>query len=188
MKHPFSYTLGIGPYKWVGSYNLGEAISCLNAGNISAYNSSLACAPKVERGIGTCAHCGHAIMMVQIVRTGDGKLYGVGSDCILKVYQNSDIENVSEMERELKRLKREAGQTKRENQRLTIKKECEKLTQENKEKLSKLPHPSESFKNKTAYDYCIYYLSSSHTLNGYKFFKEKILIFLKSSPIKKGGE
>lgn len=42
--------------------------------------------PNLKAGLGTCAHCGHAISIICIVQVGNGDLYGVGSDCIEKTY------------------------------------------------------------------------------------------------------
>src|ERR1700677_1659025 len=83
-EHPFERTLGRGPYRFVCFYDLGAVIGALNAGNVAGYNNGLAMAPKVESGLGTCSHCGHAILNIFVVQTGDGKRYGVGSDCIEK--------------------------------------------------------------------------------------------------------
>jgi hypothetical protein len=77
--HPFERTLGPGPYKLVGFF----ALVLPNEANQGRANFHMA--PKVERGIGTCAHCSHAIINCYIVQTSEGKRYGVGSDCILKV-------------------------------------------------------------------------------------------------------
>jgi len=100
-RHPFSFTLGEGPYKFVGDYDLGRAIAAVNNGTMDTAHA-FADAPKLEAGMGTCAHCGHAILNVMIIRRGDGKLYGVGSDCVRKVAAEGDVSAISDMERKIR--------------------------------------------------------------------------------------
>lgn len=82
--HPFYQTLGPGPYRWVGCYDMVEAMNPNSAANFGNMRGWLADAPKLKAGLGTCAHCGMAIMQVCIVQTGNGDLYGVGCDCVEK--------------------------------------------------------------------------------------------------------
>lgn len=82
--HPFERTLGPGPYRFVAFFDLGAVLGALQAGNINGYNNGLAMAPKVEAGMGTCAHCGHAILSIFVIETGEKRRFGVGSDCIAK--------------------------------------------------------------------------------------------------------
>lgn len=85
--HPFERTLGPGPYRFAGFFDLGACLAALNAGNVEGYNNGLASlnALGLKSGGGTCSHCGMAIINIFIVKTGNGDLYGVGSDCIAKV-------------------------------------------------------------------------------------------------------
>lgn len=82
--HPFYETLGPGPYRFTGCYDMGEAMDSTSAANFGSMRGWLADAPKLKAGLGTCAHCGMAIMLVCIVQVGNGDLYGVGSDCVEK--------------------------------------------------------------------------------------------------------
>jgi hypothetical protein len=85
--HPFYETLGPGPYRFVGCYDLGAAQDPSSAANFGNLRGWLADAPKLKAGLGTCAHCGTAILNICIVRVGNGDLYGVGEDCVEKCSQ-----------------------------------------------------------------------------------------------------
>jgi hypothetical protein len=85
--HPFYETLGPGPYRFVGCYDLGAAQDPTSAANFGNLRGWLADAPKLKAGLGTCAHCGTAILNICIVRVGNGDLYGVGEDCVEKCSQ-----------------------------------------------------------------------------------------------------
>jgi len=85
--HPFYETLGPGPYRFTGCYDLGEAMDPNSAANFGNMTGWAAHAPKLKAGLGTCAHCGMAIMLICIVQVGNGDLYGVGSDCVEKCSQ-----------------------------------------------------------------------------------------------------
>jgi hypothetical protein len=82
--HPFYTTLGEGPYTFQGCYDLGEALNPNSAANFGNQRGWLAGAPRLKAGLGTCAHCGQGISIICIVRTGNGDLYGIGSDCVEK--------------------------------------------------------------------------------------------------------
>lgn len=73
--HPFEATLGPGPYKFVGMVSIQKPSETNPEGNYHTL-------PKIEAGMGTCAHCGQGIMNVYMVRTDANKVYGVGSDCL----------------------------------------------------------------------------------------------------------
>ena len=84
--HPFyAAGFGEGPYYFVGCFDLAEATDSDSAANFGNMRGWLNDAPRLKAGMGTCACCGHAIMQICIVRTGNGDLYGVGSDCIEKL-------------------------------------------------------------------------------------------------------
>lgn len=111
--HPFQNTLGAGPYKYMGSFDLGAAIR--HQQNFGDTAAAFRDAPRLEAGMGTCAHCGNAILNIQIVRRGDGNLYGVGTDCILKLGAGKLVDAVKAQRNGLAREKRAA---KREAARL----------------------------------------------------------------------
>lgn len=85
--HPFERSLGAGPYRLVGFFDLGACIAALNAGNVDGHNNGLARLNSMglKSGGGTCSHCGHAILNIYVVSNGAGERYGVGSDCVAQV-------------------------------------------------------------------------------------------------------
>lgn len=149
-RHPFSYSLGAGPYRYVGFFDLGRAIAAVNNGTMDTAHA-MQDSPRLEAGMGTCAHCGHGILNIFIVRRGDGKLYGVGSDCIMKVSSEGDVSDVSKMEREIRRQ----AKIKRENLEQAKRDSLEADYQEALKVLASKPHPNSYFasKGKTAADY-----------------------------------
>src|SRR5574343_1743482 len=149
-RHPFSFTLGEGPYRFVGTYDMGRAVAAVNNGSKDTA-AAFQDAPRLEAGLGTCAHCGHAILNICIVRRGDGKLYGVGSDCILKVAASGDVSEVSKLERMIRQAKSEKAAARKQAK-------IDALMPDFKDALEVLkdqPHPNEHFasKGKTAADY-----------------------------------
>lgn len=111
--HPFENTIGPGPYKYLGSYDMGAALAHQQSFGDTA--AAFRDAPRLEAGMGTCVHCGHPILNIQIVRRGDGKLYGVGSECINKV---GDGKLISAAKAEKNRIAREKSAAKREANRI----------------------------------------------------------------------
>jgi hypothetical protein len=109
--HPFEASgCGTGPFSFVGiatipSPSLGEA-------NPDAFNNALKALPKLDGGCGTCRHCGMAIMVICIVEDSRGRRFGVGSDCIEKVNDDSlgvpAKIAVQRRRREMARARREA--------------------------------------------------------------------------------
>src|SRR5690348_498740 len=85
--HPFELTLGPGPYRYVGfgKIQVSETFGARYDG------------PEVERGAGTCAHCGMGIMNIYVVETSENKRFGVGSDCIMKA--GMEAKELSKVER-----------------------------------------------------------------------------------------
>lgn len=161
-RHPFSYTIGEGPYKYVGSFDLGRVIGALHSGNVAAYQNGMAAAPRLESGMGTCSHCGHAILNIQIIRRGDGKLYGVGSDCVLKVAAEGDVSAISVMERAI----RDAEKKRRRDKEAAKVADLEPRFQLALSVLSKAPHPNEYFakQGKTLADYYRYISKNSRNM------------------------
>lgn len=111
--HPFQNTIGPGPYRFVGTYDMGAALAHQQSFGDTA--AAFRDAPRLEAGMGTCAHCGQAILNICIVRRGDGKLYGVGTDCIMKT---DDGKLVDAVKLEKNRIAREKRAAKREAARL----------------------------------------------------------------------
>lgn len=116
--HPFT-TAGMGPapFRFVGACSIPS--NWLAGENPSAYNAALSALPRhLKGGLGTCCHCGMAIMNVFIVRNADGDEYGVGCDCIEKVGDMKVVPAMklakAKMEREKRRAKAEAKRVARE--------------------------------------------------------------------------
>ena len=82
--HPFYATLGEGPYSFQGCYDLGAALDPKSAANFGNMTGWLRDSPRTKNGLGSCAHCGQGIMLICLVKTGNGDLYGIGSDCVEK--------------------------------------------------------------------------------------------------------
>jgi hypothetical protein len=126
--HPFSRTLGPGPYKFVGFGRI-------------AFSSTFGhkyMGPEIEKGCGTCAHCGTAIMNIYVVETSEKRKFGVGCDCIMEVANQAGFENIPEVERMMRKLKNEQAKAARERRKLKLRRELIDLAEANKEKLLKL--------------------------------------------------
>jgi hypothetical protein len=121
MTHPFEKTLGPGPYVFTGMYSLiaGEKASC--------------------------AHCGQAIINVFNIQTGEGKICGVGSDCIHKIGLPDHImAQVKRAEQDHDRKLRNERKNKKINELRTELAGLIKLYGPN---LAQFPHPRFSGKN-----------------------------------------
>lgn len=136
----------------------------------------MASAPKVEAGMGTCAHCGTAITLIQIVETGEGKKFGVDSDCILKVHAEGAIDKISDMERQIRLHKRKQGQASRMRRRAALEKQVFDLIDANLEKLATLPHPNSHMASggHTMKDWALFHRQRAPTLNGLKLIETKL--------------
>lgn len=177
--HPFARTLGPGPYRFVGTFDLGAVLSALNAGNINGYNAGLAAMPKLDGGGGSCAHCGHPILMICMIQTAEGKRFGIGTDCIEKLHAGG-VQNLSAMQREIAAIKRRKGQERRERQRVALREEFFALIDANLDALQSLPHPSPYYasKGKTMRDWAIFCRRNSTTLGALKQAKHTLITAL----------
>jgi hypothetical protein len=151
-KHPFVATLGEGPFAFVGTYDIGAALAHQQA--FGSTEQAFRDAPRLEAGMGTCAHCGHAILTVCIIRRGDGKLFGVGSDCVFKAAHGGDVSALSALEKQL----REDAKKKRQDREARKIAEMKPRFETALEKLRTMPHPNDYFaaKGKTLADYYLY--------------------------------
>lgn len=159
-RHPFSLTLGEGPYRYVGFFDLGEAVKHQQIHGDTT--RAFANAPKLVSGMGTCSHCGRAISNVCVVEIGDGKLYGVGPDCIRKVSAEGLVSAVSEMERTIREIQRQARADREKSLKESLTKDFNAALQvlENKQ------HPNAHFakQGKTAADYYRYIGKTSYNM------------------------
>jgi hypothetical protein len=107
--HPFELAgMGTGPYRFVGTAEIPSRDMAEK--NPSAYNLALQELPRhLVGGCGTCRNCGMAITVICIVRDGQGREYGVGSDCVLKTGDPSLASSakiaVAKRRREIARIK-----------------------------------------------------------------------------------
>lgn len=165
-KHPFSFTLGPGPYKFVG---FGEI-------KTSEVFGAKYVGPQVDSGAGTCAHCGHGIMNIYIVQTSDGKTHGVGSDCIRKLNCEDDSLLMSKVERAERLRKREQGRARRESQRRNFYLENSELIKIHQERFSKIKNPTGG--GWTFLQYVSFYNKSHRSLGSLKNLNIKIKTML----------
>lgn len=83
--HPFERAgMGSGPYRFAGAYELPSRE--LAAANPDAYNAALRDLPRLTDGNGSCSCCGMPITNIFVVRNAAGQLYGVGCECVDKLY------------------------------------------------------------------------------------------------------
>lgn len=93
----------------------------------------------VERGIGSCAHCGHAIINCYIVQIADGKRFGVGSDCIEKCgLPYAELTKLQKIERERQRVQRAERKAKKGN---AARESIRDLIATYSETMAKMKHP-----------------------------------------------
>lgn len=144
--HPFEH-LGPAPYQFVGLWSLPS--QGLQEANPEAYNRALSAAPEVESGIGTCSHCGTPIVHICVIECGDGKRYGVGSTCVLKVFREPKL--ISDVKRAVKEQQSEQRAERQAKKRQTRREWAE----ENYDRMAQLPHPNDYFasQGKTLADY-----------------------------------
>lgn len=154
MSHPFEH-LGPGPYRFVGTWTMPS--QALLAANPSAYNNALADAPAIEAGLGSCAHCWTAITNVFIIECSNGKRYGVGCDCILKL-DSADPALVrkvkaakSEADRQKRWAKQDAKREKEAARIAVVREQVLVIVGAKEDELKALPHPSIS--HLTLFDY-----------------------------------
>lgn len=162
-RHPFSYTLGYGPYHFRFMFTIIKPSEACPTGNYHTLPTNL------KAGCGTCAHCGQGIMNVFVISIGNGDLYGVGCDCVANVgLPTSQLTAVQKAkaahEKQLRDARKKAKQ----------KKEWEELTSKLRPKLSTLaeeygdeykicPHPS--YPDKSLLDYIGWVLRCGSYLN-----------------------
>lgn len=95
--------LGKAPFKCVGMYSLPAR--SLAEHNPQAYQAELAQMPK-GYDIGTCAVCGMALTNNFLIRTGCGRQFSVGCDCVKKAGDVGLVDAVKTRKRAADREKR----------------------------------------------------------------------------------
>ncbi len=82
--HPFQVAgLGLAPFRYVGVVYQDIAYGQAVVGKREMGNPGILMTTKPG---GTCAYCGAYILNMFNVKSADGKVFHVGSDCILKTY------------------------------------------------------------------------------------------------------
>lgn len=143
--HPFERTLGAGPYRFVGAGRIA----------VSETFGARYIGPECERGAGTCAHCGHAIMNIFVIETGEKRRFGVGSDCIHKVgIPARELSAVKKAELAMERQKR-AERKKRKGDAARI--ELRQILETKAEALKLIQHGKQSL-----YQYATWCLDRSN--------------------------
>lgn len=142
--HPFELAgMGTGPYTYIDTWSFPSPH--LAEQNPSAYTLAMQDAPRdLVGGCGTCSNCGRAITVVCIVQDGQGRKYGVGSDCISKTEDKALCEPAAvakaRHERNVRRAAAEAKRIKRHEQWLkdnAPRLEAERLAREAQEAAQK---------------------------------------------------
>lgn len=156
--HPFERSIGDGPYHFVRFVRI--IISEIAGAQVIGY------CEDVEAGIGTCAHCGTAIMNCYVFSRGDGKKFAVGCDCIGKLNIPFSVKSEAEKarlahERKLRwarNEKRRARDLDQKQKDLAAFKELWSLSVKVKASWQNQPHPIEymATQGKTLHDYVIW--------------------------------
>lgn len=149
--HPFEMTLGLGPYKFIGIIEIKKG----------EYGTKLFGSVPVEtvkRGLGTCAHCGHAIMSCFIIQIENGERFGVGSDCIHKAgLPYIELTKIQKIERERQRTQRAERKAKKG---INARNALQEFISQNETSLKTKPHPSRP--NSTLLDYANWCIENSN--------------------------
>ncbi len=136
--HPFAH-LGPAPYRFVAFFKM-PARGLLET-NPTAYNAALAEAPRMERGLGSCAHCATPIANVYVISTGDGKRWGVGCDCIMKLAPADRRERKPQIVRAAEQAKRAADRARRHDREAEKLEAADSWIREHADELRAIAHP-----------------------------------------------
>lgn len=132
--HPFERAgLGKAPFRYAGlaaqDLCYGEAI--LNRAEYEKTGVSVTTKPG-----GSCAYCGTYIVNMYNVRSADGRVFHVGSDCVEKAGDPKLVGAVKAAARKIAKAKRSATAS-----RVTIELATLIVDDEVRSKLAALPHP-----------------------------------------------
>jgi hypothetical protein len=133
-EHPFTKTLGVGPYKVVGFMDITKDE---RQGTKMSGDTHITRHPQWKGGAGTCQHCGMAIMNICVIRTGTGDLHGVGTTCVLKAGMPEKERTIVEKKLRIKQANQRVDLYNRKKQAIIW------ATQNKTEELKAMPHPSE---------------------------------------------
>lgn len=96
--------LGLAPFRLEGMCQIPS--TSLAEANPTAYNAALRMLPQ-GIGIGSCAYCGTPLTNNFLIRSRDGRLFPVGSECVRKTGDRGLTDKVKVIERERRRAARE---------------------------------------------------------------------------------
>lgn len=97
------FGLGKSPYKFLGT--MESPSKEMQEQNPEAYNNALRDFPKFDAGgIGSCARCYNAITIHYIIKSSDGKVFPLGSECVGRLH---DAKLTKEAEKEAKKITKE---------------------------------------------------------------------------------
>lgn len=126
--HPFELAgLGQAPFRYVGAVDTAAGGPLRRIGSVGGYD--LHTTPG-----GTCAYCGHAIIILCNIVSADKKQFHVGSDCVSKT---GDKNLVNLVKQEVNRRRREKT-SKRNETRIKAAREAVPTV---RSQLEALPHP-----------------------------------------------
>jgi hypothetical protein len=140
----FADTLGAGPYKFAGFAQIHKG----NGTTPPKYPERPA---RFVRGMGTCAHCGMAILNVYMVEIGNGDVFGVGSDCIGRIHASNDTMGIHRLQRDVNRAMASQRKAVKIEKLKAKRAELCQLLIDAEASLKAQPHPT--FPAKTLYDY-----------------------------------
>jgi hypothetical protein len=103
--------LGRAPFKIVGYWSAPS--KSLQEHNPEAYNNAMRASPKCCNQC--CAHCGTGIMHHCIIKSSDGEVFAVGSDCVAKT---GDTRLISQAKAHKNKMARERAAVKRASAQL----------------------------------------------------------------------
>jgi len=167
--HPFSSTLGPGPYKYIGmGFNVKG----------KGFNG-----PACEQVEGHCYHCNTRIVYVYVVETGEGRRFGVGCDCIMEVANQAGFMNIDEVQRQMRKIKNEQAKARKVRQIASLTAEILATAELNKAKLEMISsknNPTKMWVSSfyaNAYE-CVTRTVRNNSLTNLKRIKQRLAIWL----------
>jgi hypothetical protein len=98
--------LGKHPYKYLGA--MESPSKELQEQNPEAYNNALRNFPRFDAGgIGSCARCYNAITIHHIIKSSDGKVFPLGSECVWTLNDNKIESEVKKEKTKIEKSKRD---------------------------------------------------------------------------------
>lgn len=154
--HPFEASgLGIGPFRFLYCASLPSP--SLAAQNPTAYQAALRDLPKDVR-LGTCAHCGMALMDNYVIESADKKKFAVGCVCVGKTNDRSLCNPVAIAAAKLQRAKNRARAEVKHKKLMERVEVCKKILETQTTWFTTAPHPNAYYANTKGATYRDYIL------------------------------